>query len=233
MQETEKKSRFKGLRLFKGLRARGRPKATNDERAQLRSDSQSSIPEAPTFPEPRLSPSTEEINAGCLADDSQFPRSTVQTNLAENKVSASRALDNLKNAIRAYSKAPDSNSGDMANPSTEPSKRIIFSALNRMNKSLGLLSQVISVIDNRINIDSPQTSTIESLDQGVEELNKMIGKLIVERNESADATGALRSLGCALEKIYKHITPFLKVVLTVGVQGSAVLPIPIVFLIYF
>jgi hypothetical protein len=118
--------------------------------------------------------------------------------------------------------------GAHQNADAEQTRRLLVGppnrAIDKMNNAVGLLHHIIAVLNSKVNSDLqlPQLKSIETLDHGILELNRIIEKL--SDGAKPAETGALGKVGFALENICKVVTPFLKVFLAVGVQGSAVGP---------
>jgi hypothetical protein len=102
-------------------------------------------------------------------------------------------------------------------------------AVDGMNKAVRMLYDIIFDHDAKFyrDLKLPKLDPAEGLDKGILEMRGIIGKL----TERPQPTGpqernVIRKFGHALENICKNVTPFLKIFLAVGVQGSAVNTIP-------
>jgi hypothetical protein len=87
-----------------------------------------------------------------------------------------------------------------------------------------MLKDVITLNDAQFyrDLELPQLNP-ESLDDSIIAMNEMIATLKVgSRQAETQETNILHKFGHILERVCKITTPFIKIFLAVGVQGSAV-----------
>ena len=96
-------------------------------------------------------------------------------------------------------------------------------AIDRLNKAANLLHGIIAKF--KPDEPLPQLQSIKNLEDGITQIGGAIEELLNRAKPTeVREEGPLQAFGHALEKICKNVTPFLKVFLQVGVQGSAVRP---------
>ena len=108
------------------------------------------------------------------------------------------------------------------------SKPILTRAIIRLNKPVQLLLSVISVFNQTHDSlpSLPRLESVHDLDQGIQEMQSVIRELIQKHPQEKLAVPpdtSLRKVGQAFKTIITYVTPFLKNMLSVTINGSAVL----------
>jgi hypothetical protein len=105
-----------------------------------------------------------------------------------------------------------------------PSQRRATSKAESLNKSAQLLYRILAILDPSETDSSPlATLDASSFDLIFNETKNTINQIIERQENTAPTKGVLATVGKGIEKLCSCTGPFIKVFLTVGVRGSAVL----------
>jgi hypothetical protein len=155
--------------------------------------------------------------------------------LEQNNESASIRVSSAQANLKDPDEGLDSNpvQDDVHTSDKNTAKRTTrHNAVERMNKAIRMLYDIISDHDAKFyrDLELPKLDPSEGLYEGILEMRRIIGKLS-ERSQPTEAPEktVLSNFGHLLKNICKNGTPFLKIFLAVGVQGSAVITHPFTF----